>query len=81
MDDKVLAVILKHSSPNSLLIIDHDKKLQEKTCPFDVCVLKDVGNFNKNDIVLVTSVRVTRELITVFIISGNPYYYYHFDII
>ncbi len=81
MDEKILAVILKYSTPNSLLIVDHNKKLKEKVCPFKVRVLRRLENFNKDDIVVVTSVRVTRELITVFIISGKAYYYYHFDII
>lgn len=81
MTDDEIATILKHCSPNSLLIINEDNRLQEIFCPFKVLVLVDIGKLKQYETVSVDEIKVTRELITIFLIKENHYYYYYFEIL
>lgn len=81
MEDHELADVLQYSSPKELYVITYYNKLKLISCPFRVKVLANVGMLRKEQFVWVTEVKVTTELKTVFIIDGNAYYYYHFDII
>jgi hypothetical protein len=81
MTKRELSDQLKYSSPKELWIITWNNILKRLFCPFRVRVLQDIGNLKKGQIVLVSEVKVTLELKTVFLINGQAYYYYHFDII
>ncbi len=81
MDDRELADWLKYSDSKSLLIINENNRLQVLYCPFKVLVIVSVGVLIKGQIVLVIEIKVTRELIIVYIINGDAYYYYHFEIL
>lgn len=81
MDDKDIAKILKYSSPNSLFVVNYYSKLIELTCPFQVRVIINIENYTINQILTVTAVKVTKEIVTVFIICNAPYYYYYFEIL
>ena len=81
MTDKQLSSVLKYSSINEIYIITADNYLKRIICPFEAEVVSDVGEFFKGQIVRVDFVKVTRRLITVFIINSKPFYYYHFDFI
>lgn len=81
MNDKELAEILKYSSPKELYIVAWNNLLKMLFCPFKVIVLKPVGSLKVGSVVWVEEVKVTKDLVTVFIINGEAYYYYHFDII
>ena len=81
MTDHELAEILKYSSPKEIYVITWNNQLIKLKCPFRVVVLKNVGLLLKGEIILVTEIKVTSEIKTVFIIEMNAYYYYHFDIL
>ncbi|SCY36526.1 hypothetical protein SAMN05192588_2502 [Nonlabens sp. Hel1_33_55] len=81
MTDEQIAKILKYSSPNTILIVAKTNRLVELICPFRVQVIKPIGLYSSNQILVVSSVKVTKDLITVYIISGLAYHYFHFDII
>jgi len=81
MTDEEIAKILKYSSPNNILIINISSRLAELNCPFRVQVIQPIGLYSTGQILTVSSVKVTKDLITVYIISGLAYHYFHFDII
>ncbi|WP_310595483.1 hypothetical protein [Flavobacterium sp.] len=81
MTKKEMAELLKYSSPREIYVITYNNILKRLFCPFRVKVLQDIGALKRGQIVLVNEVKVTLELKTVFMINGQAYYYYHFDII
>lgn len=81
MNKNQLAEILKYCSPKVLYVVTFNNLLKRLLCPFPVRVLNPVGELRKGEIFFVDEVKVTMELKTIFIIKGNAYYYYHFDII
>jgi hypothetical protein len=81
MTKKEMAELLKYSSPREIYVITYNNILKRLFCPFRVKVLQDIGALKRGHIVLVNEVKVTLELKTVFMINGQAYYYYHFDII
>jgi hypothetical protein len=76
-----MAELLKYSSPREIYVITYNNILKRLFCPFRVKVLQDIGALKRGQIVLVNEVKVTFELKTVFMINGQAYYYYHFDIL
>ena len=76
-----MAELLKYSSPREIYVITYNNILKRLFCPFRVKVLQDIGALKRGQIVLVNEVKVTLEIKTVFMINGQAYYYYHFDII
>ncbi len=81
MTKKEMAELLKYSSPREIYVITYNNLLKRLFCPFRVKVLQDIGALKRGQIVLVNEVKVTLELKTVFMINGQAYYYYHFDIL
>lgn len=81
MTKKELAELLKYSSPKELWVITWNNILKRIFCPFKVKVLQDVGLLKRGHIVLVSEVKVTLELKTVYVIDKEAYYYYHFEIL
>jgi len=81
MDKQELAEQLKYSSSEYLYIITWNNVLKQMFCPFRVSVLASIGTLIEGQIVWVEQVKVTMQLKTVFVIDGNAYYYYHFDIL
>jgi hypothetical protein len=81
MTKKEMAELLKYSSPREIYVITYNNILKRLFCPFRVKVLQDIGALKRGQIVLVNEVKVTLEIKTVFMINGQAYYYYHFDII
>ena len=81
MKKKDLAKMLEHSNPKEIYIINDKNQVVLIKCPFKVRVLYEVGFFKKNTCAFVDEVKVTIDLVTVYIIKGNAYYYYHFDIL
>ena len=81
MDEKELAEMLKYSNPKELYIITWNNLLKRLFCPFKVLVLERIGGLSEGQVVLVDGVKVTMELKTVYIIKGELYYHYYFDIL
>ena len=81
MTDHELAEILKYSSPKEIYVITWNNCLIKLKCPFRVLVLNNVGLLKIGQIVLVTEIKVTGEIKTVYVIEMNAYYHYHFEIL
>lgn len=81
MSDNEIAELLKTSSPRALYIVDENGELKRIKCPFRVIVLISIASLQKGQSVIVDEIKVTYELITVYSIKGELYYYYYFDLI
>ena len=81
MNEKELAELLKYSSPRELYVVTWNNLLKLLFCPFKVSVKHDIGALKRGQIVWVEGVKVTMELKTVYVIKGQSYYYFHFDIL
>jgi hypothetical protein len=81
MDKQDLAEQLKYSSSEWLYVVTWNNLLKQIFTPFKVAVFNPIGQLSKGQIVWVEQVKVTMQLKTVFVIDGNAYYYYHFDIL
>ena len=76
-----MAELLKYSSPLSILVVNYQNKIMELQCPFRVEVKNDIGILIRGRIEQVELVKISTALKTVFIIKGEAYYYYHFNIL
>lgn len=81
MTDFDIAELLKTSSPRTLYIIDKSGRLKQLRCPFRVVVLTDIAKLRKKQTVIVDEIKVTYEMVTVYSIEGDLYYYFYFDIL
>jgi len=81
MMDKDLAEQLEHSSSEWIYILTWNNLLKQLFTPFEVEVIRSVGDLEIGQIVWVSQVKVTPQLKTVYIIEGKAYYFFHFDII
>lgn len=81
MNEKQLAEILKYSSPNTLYIVTWNNLLELLFCPFEVLVKHPIGDFSAGDKVFVEAVKVTADITTVYIVKGQAYFFYHFEIL
>lgn len=62
----------------SILVYTTDGEFKRIYCPFDVLVIHDIGSLRRDDIQSVAAVKMSLELIEVYIISGKAYSFYHF---
>lgn len=81
MNPKEWAELLRYSSPYSILVVKDKNEIVELRCPFKVEVKNNVGPLPKGSKQTVDMVKLSTKMITVFIIEGNAYYYYHFNIL
>jgi len=81
MNEEQLAEILKYSSSKELYIVSYTNVLKILFCPFKVRSISDIGTLPKDKLFWVQEVKVTKDLITVYIIKDKAYYYHHFIII
>ena len=75
------AELLRYSSPYSILVVKDKNEIVELHCPFKVELKHDIGGLLKGSIQSVEMVKLSTQKLTVFIIEGNAYYYYHFNIL
>ena len=73
MTDYDIAEILKTSSPSILYIVNRNGCLQRLKCPFKVKVLIDIASLSFGELVLVDEIKVTHEMVTVFVIKDEYY--------
>lgn len=81
MNDKELAELLKYISPFEIYIVNRENELECLKCPFKVKIKYNIGVLVKDEIVLVDKVKITKDLISVYVIRNQSYYCYHFVII
>ena len=81
MNKKNMAELLKFASPFSILIVTYQDKIMELKCPFRVKLKNDVGILTKGKVEQVELVKISTNLLTVFIVDENAYFFYHFHIL
>jgi hypothetical protein len=81
MTNENYAEYFKFCSPESIMVVTWYNKLKEIYCPFTVSVKIKVGNLIVGQKAKVTSVKLSSNGKTVFIILGQAYYYNYFDIL
>ena len=81
MNDKELTELLKYISPFEIYIVNRENELECLKCPFKVKVKYNIGVLVKDEIVLVNKVKITKDLISVYVIRNQSYYCYHFVLI
>jgi hypothetical protein len=79
-NDKILEEIGRYCDPYSILVIA-GRKLMRIRCPFRVRVLIDFAGWEAGDGVRVERIMVTRDLSRWFIIGGNGYHFFLFQIL
>lgn len=63
------------------MVVTWYNKLKEIYCPFPVVVKAKVGNLAMGQKAKVSSVKLSSNGVTVFIINNQAYYYNYFDIL
>jgi hypothetical protein len=83
MDDnkRILAAINEHCRPDSLLIIDKTGKLRRLYCPFKVITNYTFSLYKVGRIVDVQAVKITPDLLMVYVVGQVAYPYYLFRVI
>lgn len=81
MTEKELLFLLKYSLPDEMYIVNQEGVLKLLKCPFLVVARYDIGGLKIGEKVNVKEVRITFELITVYVIGDKAFYYYHFEIL
>ena len=75
---KYIEEIFKLCKTDSILIINKWGMLERRLCPFLVIVIKDVPPLNEGDVVWVAAVRMSLELIDVYIVHQKAYHHFNF---
>ena len=73
--------IFKYCTTDSILIINRISHLERLYCPFYVEVIVDISALKKGDIKAVNAVRMSIELMDVYIIESKAYKCYNFIIL
>jgi len=83
MDDnkRILAAINEVCTPDSLLIIDKKGRLRRLYCPFKVITIYSFSIYSANKVVEVLAVKITPDLLMVYVVGQVAYPYYLFRII
>ena len=78
--EQYIREFIKDLDPYSILVI-YGRRLIKVRCPFKVRVLMDVAGWKESDEKWVEKVMVTRELRMVYIIQGEGYHFFLFQIL
>ncbi len=81
MRENELIEQLQYTNSNELLVVTWYNELIVLKCPFKVMAVDKIGHIKKGEFVLVDKVKVTPDLITVFLIHNQAFYYSHFKIL
>ncbi|MEI6435535.1 MAG: hypothetical protein WCP32_11870 [Bacteroidota bacterium] len=80
-NDKIIAEINMFCDPHSLLVIDVHGKLHRIYCPFKVIVIRNVYFLKTNEVVEVAAVKVSSDLILLYVIQKMAFPYSNFMIL
>jgi len=80
-NDALISDINKYCQPNSILIIDAKRKLIRLYCPFKVMAICDIHYLKAADLLEVVAVKISDELLMLYVIRQVAYPYYCFIIL
>jgi len=75
---KYIDEIFKYCDMYSILVINSEGRLERVYCPFQVEVIKDISKFREGQIKAVDMVKMSMELVEVYIIESKGYYWFNF---
>ncbi len=78
---RIIDEINRFCLPNSLLIIDSSGMLRRLFCPFKVKVIRHIHYLRMNDIVDVLAVKISSDLVLLYVVNQLAYPYSYFIII
>ena len=78
---RIIEEINRYCQPNSLLIIDRKGILRRLYCPFKVKVISHIHYLRMNDVVDVLAVKISSDLVLLYVIQQLAYPYFYFIII
>ncbi len=78
---KYIIEIFKHCSIDSTLIINHMGRLERLCCPFYVRVIVSVHPLKKGSVKTVKAVKMSIELVDVYVIESKAYYFFNFRLL
>lgn len=81
MSNKHLIELLKYSSPYIIYVVNGENRIIKLQTPFELRVMQNIGNLNKNQIVSCTELKITRQGRIVYCINDKNYHTYYFDIL
>lgn len=81
MSNEELIELLKYCSPHIIYVVNGQNRIIKLYTPFELLVIRDIGNLHKNQIVSCTELKITNDGRIVFLIGGKYYYTYYFDIL
>lgn len=81
MSEDEIVELFKYFSPHSILVITWYGRLKVLHCPFTVKAEVSIGKLVKGQYVLVECVKMATNGKTVFVIKGEAYQYFYFDIL
>lgn len=73
MDKRIIYEIKLYCNPYSLLIINKYGKLKRIYCPFSVKVVMSFNTFQRNEIVIVQQVQISKDYKLLYVINNNAY--------
>jgi len=78
---RIIEEINKYCQSNSILIIDAKGRLRRLYCPFKVRVIKHIHYLRINDTVDVLAVKISPDLVLLYVVNQLAYPYYCFIIL
>jgi len=78
VNKQIIDEINRYCRPNSILVIGKDGVLRRLYCPFRVITLHGTQVWRKNQVVYVDAVRISDDLMMLYVIQkiAAPYYYF-----
>jgi hypothetical protein len=73
--------VYKLCGSDSVLIIGHRGHLERVSCPFTVIPIRNVGDLQKGLRYAVNAVKLSPDLIDVYIIKYKAYYHFNFRLL
>ena len=78
--ERIIKEIYQYCDDHSILIIDSEGQIRRIYCPFAVMCIIDVDVYKRGEYVVVTAVKIAKNLLLVYVIGQKNYYYYFFKI-
>lgn len=78
--ERIVREIYKYCDSDSILVIDEQGQIRRIYCPFAVMCIVDVDMYKQGEYVVVTAVKIAKNLLLVYVINQKNYYYYFFKI-
>ncbi len=73
--------LLKYCSPHIIYVVNSQNRVIKLHTPFKLKVMQSIGEFQINQIVYCTELKITSQGKIVFFIDDKNYHTHHFDIL